>query len=388
VVGITGTNGKTSIAHAIAACMYDMQTSTGLIGTLGNGIFPAIKTSQHTTPDVLSLHKLFYSWHGQADVVSMEVSSHALDQYRVSGIGFDIAVFSSFSRDHLDYHQTIDDYFFAKQRLFHEYDIKHAVINIGDETLRDFAYSLTKKCEVWCYELLDAKEDFSSDPNVIQAKIIKKGNSKTVLNIQSPWGEVEIPGTWLADFVCENILAVLTVLCLSGKSIDEVVTALTHYQGVPGRMQSISLPNGAIAVIDYAHTPAALEKALKNLKKLCNGELHCVFGCGGDRDQGKRKLMGQAADNYADQIILTNDNPRSEEPISIIQDIVEGIGESSNYSVETDRKEAIEIACQAANESDIILIAGKGHENYQVIGSQRYPFSDIECVKRLCEESL
>lgn len=381
MLGVTGTNGKTSIAHALAACLSTLKVKTGLIGTIGNGIYPTLSNSEHTTPDVISLHKQIHAWSDKTEAIAMEVSSHALDQCRVAGIDFDIAVFSSFSRDHLDYHETMDDYFAAKQRLFQDYDLKHAVINNRDTKLSEFANSLSVK-NVWRYELLDDAQSFHDKQTIVQAKIVSRNATQVTIAIRSPWGSTELTGHWMADFICENLLAVLTVLCLSGKDFDEVIQSISDYQGVPGRMETIALPNGASSVIDYAHTPDALEKALTNLKVICKGKLVCVFGCGGDRDQGKRKLMAQVAEVYADKIIITNDNPRTEAPENIAKDILKGLSDKARYEVELDRAFAIQSACEQAQADDIILIAGKGHENYQIIGQQKFPFSDRECVKR------
>lgn len=386
VVGVTGTNGKTSIAHGIAACLTAMNTNTGLIGTLGNGIFPTLSKTEFTTPDVISVHKQFNAWADEVETVAMEVSSHGLDQHRVAGIDFDIAVFSSFSRDHLDYHASMEDYFSAKQRLFEDCNAKHAVINVRDNKLREFANSL-QSIDVWSYELLDEADSFSDKDNLVQAKIIARDATQVTLAIRSPWGSKELVGHWMADFICENLLAVFTVLCLVGKDIEDVVKSINDYQGVPGRMETMTLPSRAISVIDYAHTPDALEKVLSNLKAICKGKLVCVFGCGGDRDQGKRELMAQAAEAYADHIIITNDNPRTEAPENIAKDILKGLSDTTSYQVELDRTIAIQTACENVEVDDIVLIAGKGHENYQIIGQQKFPFSDRECVKRFIEVS-
>ncbi|MCZ6804549.1 MAG: UDP-N-acetylmuramoyl-L-alanyl-D-glutamate--2,6-diaminopimelate ligase [Proteobacteria bacterium] len=386
VIGVTGTNGKTTVTYMIAYALYVLGKQSAIIGTLGYGRFRQIETGTTTTPDPVKLHSLFSNWRDEVDSVAMEVSSHALDQGRVAGTEFDIAVFTNLSRDHLDYHETDEAYANAKFQLFESPGLTHAIINIDDAYgtqlierlpvgLNIFTYSTesiqagSKKKEVFC----------------VYCEKIETNHLKTELSVQSPGGQAKIQTRLPGKFNSENILAAFSTLCASGFPVEKVATALSGFAGIPGRMEYFVSEGKPLLVVDYAHTPDALEKALTALRPYCNGKLFCIFGCGGDRDVGKRSQMGSIAESLADQIVLTNDNPRTELQEQIIENILEGIKDKSQVTIKYDRSDAITNTFLCANEDDVILIAGKGHETTQQIGSTLSPFSDRELARRLTE---
>ncbi len=362
IIGVTGTNGKTSVTHVIAY-LLDNYTRCGLIGTLGYGIYGALQAGSHTTPDAIHLQALLAQL--QTEYAVMEVSSHALTQGRVNGINFEIAVLTNLSRDHLDYHQTMKAYAEAKRKLF-KMPLKRAVINIDDT----FGQSLLAPHAI-TYSLHNKNAD-------VYANIRTYDKLGCQIDIFTPWGKGELYSPWFGEFNVSNVIAALTVLLSMGFSLSKLLSQLTHLPAVPGRMERFGQEHQATIIIDYAHTPDALEKTLLALRKHLKGNLWCVFGCGGDRDRGKRHLMGKVAQAFADKVILTDDNPRYESSQAIIDDILQGCPKPD--SVIPDRKQAIHYALQNALIGDFILIAGKGHEDYQQIGDQRFPFSDRDLV--------
>ncbi len=386
VIGVTGTNGKTTVSYMIAHALYTLEKKTALIGTLGYGQYRNIESGHTTTPDPVKLHSLFSSWKGSVDTVAMEVSSHALDQGRTEGTRFDIAVFTNLSRDHLDYHETLENYAAAKYQLFNSTGLKHAVINIDDEYGIKLINKLTDNLDIVVYStVLKQIDNTNKHISFVYAESIETNELVTHLSIQSSWGHARIQTSLLGKFNLENILAAFSVLCVSGVSIDKAAKSLSSFMGIPGRMEYFLSENKPMVVVDYAHTPDALEKALLTLRPYCNGQLHCVFGCGGDRDVGKRAQMGAIAEAFSDQIVLTDDNPRSERPEKIIEDILEGIKDKADVSIRHDRSDAITNTFINASKDDVILIAGKGHEITQEIGDQVLPFSDRELARRLTE---
>ncbi len=389
VIGVTGTNGKTTVSYMIAEVLFVLGKQSAVIGTIGNGRFGKIEAANITTPDPIKLHSLFSNWRDEVDSVVMEVSSHALDQGRVAGTEFDIGVFTNLSRDHLDYHSTFEDYADAKSLLFKTSGLKHAVVNIDDAYGAQLIDLLPTGLNIFAYSTkinqAEANSSGTSGKNVsfIFCKKIETDHFKTDLTIQSPWGQVIIQTGLLGEFNVENILAAFSTLCVSGFQPEKVAAALSQFTGIPGRMEYFSSESKPLLVIDYAHTPDALEKVLAALRSYCTGKLYCVFGCGGDRDVGKRSQMGAIAESLSDQIILTNDNPRTESEEKIIENILEGIKEKSRVTIKYDRSDAIINAFLCASKNDVILIAGKGHETTQQIGSTLFPFSDRELARRL-----
>ena len=387
IVGVTGTNGKTTVSCLIAQALTICGKRSALIGTLGYGHFSQIEAGNMTTPDPIKLHSLFSSWRNEVDTVAMEVSSHALDQGRVAGVDFEIAVFTNLSRDHLDYHDTLDSYADAKSQLFRAPELKHAVINTDDEYGRKLIEDLSGKVDLVIYSIKGKQYELEKIKNVhvVSCDVEQVDALKTKLNIESPWGQVSIITSLLGQFNLENILAAFATLCLVGISSEQAAKAISGFHGVPGRMEYFSAKDKPLLVVDYAHTPDALEKALKALRPYCKGKLYCIFGCGGDRDIGKREQMGVIAEALSDQIVLTNDNPRSEKPEKIIEHILGGVINKDSVTIKYDRSDAITNTFLNADKEDVVLIAGKGHETTQQIGSCFFPFSDRELARRLTE---
>jgi UDP-N-acetylmuramoyl-L-alanyl-D-glutamate--2,6-diaminopimelate ligase len=374
LAGVTGTNGKTSCSHWIAQSLTRLGRKTAVIGTLGSGFPEALDEALNTTPDALSLQAKLAQFRNRGAVAcAMEVSSHGIDQGRINSIEFDVALFTNLSRDHLDYHKTMEDYGAAKAKLFHWPHLTHAVVNVDDPFGREIAQSIDRsQVDVLGYGF--GKGEIAGHRLDLSTRGLK-------LEITTPWGPAQLSSGLIGKFNAANLLGVLGVLMTAEISLQDAVDALAHATAVPGRMQMIRLQDAPLVVVDYAHTPDALEKALRTLRDLlpAGARLHCVFGCGGDRDPGKRPLMGEIATRLADRVIITSDNPRSENPHAIIQDIVAGA--HPNHAIEPDRSNAIFRALQAAAPQDAVLIAGKGHESYQEIEGERLPFDDVQVAR-------
>lgn len=389
VIGITGTNGKTTVSYMIAQVLYSLGKRSAVIGTIGSGQFGKVESANMTTPDPVKLHSLFSSWVNEVDSVVMEVSSHALDQGRVAGTEFDTAIFTNISRDHLDYHETLEDYADAKFQLFKLAGLKHAIVNVDDKYGIQLIDLLPETMEIIAYSTNTTQPELDrKNVSFVCCEKIERDQLKTKLTIQSPWnhsGNVVIDTSLLGTFNIENILAAFSALCVSGLAAEKVAKALSEFSGIPGRMEYFSSELKPLLIVDYAHTPDALEKALSTLRFYCSGKLYCVFGCGGDRDTGKRSEMGAIAESLADQIVLTNDNPRTEQEDKIVGNILEGIKDKSKVSIKYDRSDAIINTYLNASADDVILVAGKGHETTQQVGTTLLPFSDRELARRLTE---
>jgi UDP-N-acetylmuramoyl-L-alanyl-D-glutamate--2,6-diaminopimelate ligase len=379
VAGITGTNGKTSCARWIAQTLTQLGTRCAVIGTLGSGLVDAsatTRTALNTTPDAVSLQAMLKTMKAQgARSVALEVSSHGIEQGRVNGVAFDVALFTNLTRDHLDYHGSIDAYKQTKARLFSWPCLKHAVINLDDH----FGAELAARIDRSTVNVIG----YGFGKGEIAAHNLDLSTKGLKLEIKTPWGAAQVCSSILGAFNAHNILGVLGVLVCADIRLADAVAAIADLEPVPGRMQTIREDGYPLVVVDYAHTPDALEKALEALRDLLapGARLHCVFGCGGDRDPGKRPLMGEIATRLAYQSVITSDNPRSENPRSIIDEIAAGA--HATYRIEPDRAAAIHDAIEHAAPDDIVLIAGKGHETYQEIAGQRLPFSDVEVVRAL-----
>ncbi len=375
VCGITGTNGKTSCADFIAQ-MMSVDAPCGVMGTLGSGLYPDLKGTGFTTPDAITCHQwLADIKSNNAKFAVMEVSSHALIQGRVNGIRFDSAIFTNLSRDHLDFHGDMESYAKAKSKLFNFAGLKNAIINVDDEAGRNIADDLASNVHCIRYGL---NKTFNPDVYGFNVELDQHGLS---MQVSTPWGNGQLNAPVMGDFNASNLLAVLSVMLLQGIEFNEVLKRLTTIKSVVGRMQRFGSDNTPLVIVDFAHTPDALKQALTSLRQHTENNLWCVFGCGGDRDKGKRPLMGRIAEDKADYIILTNDNPRSEAAAEIIKDIKSGIKNVTNVTIEQDRHAAINFAISQAKAGDVVLIAGKGHENYQIVGDTKYPFNDAEEVK-------
>ena len=388
MVGVTGTNGKTTCSHWIARALYALGRKSALLGTLGNGFPGVLQHTLNTTPEAITVHGLLASYVQQdAQAVAMEVSSHALAQGRVNGVHYDVALLTNLSRDHLDFHGDMHSYASAKRRLFDWTHLKYAVLNLDDpfgaelaEALRDaevevIGYGLNETA-LQLAERLGIRMVFGSD-------LLMDAQGMT-LHIRSSWGGAELHSRLIGRFNASNLLGTLAVLLVSGIELSAAAHELEQQKAVAGRMQTLGGKDKPTVVVDYAHTPDALEKVLQALHEVNapgKGKLICVFGCGGDRDRGKRPMMGTVAAKLADESIVTSDNPRSESPKAIIDAILFGM-EGGTYQVIEDRAHAITRAVAMARAEDTVLVAGKGHEDYQEIDGVKQPFSDSEVVRR------
>jgi len=374
VCGVTGTNGKTSCSQWIAAALSARGTRTAVIGTLGAGFPGALAESPNTTPDALEVHRLLSKFLGEgADAVAMEVSSHGLAQGRVHGVAFDCALFTNLSHDHLDYHGSMEAYAQAKAKLFETPGLADAVLNLDDVVGVRLAQRLEgSSVRVIGYSITGAR----NGGQYLAATSIRPGEMK----IESTWGRATARVNQLGRFNMANGLGVLGCLIAHGIAFDDAVTMLSGLPAVPGRMQQVG--ERPLVVVDYAHTPDALEKVLQALRPIAaqrGGRLVAVFGAGGDRDPAKRPAMGAVVSRLADKAVVTSDNPRGEDPLKIIQAIRAGM--SGDCDVEPDRARAIEAAITQASDADVVLIAGKGHESYQEIAGRRHAFSDVAVVQ-------
>ena len=387
MVGVTGTNGKTTCSHWIARTLNELGRKSALLGTLGNGLPDALLPTINTTPEAINVHGLLAEYVRQdVKTVAMEVSSHALSQGRVNAVHYDVAMLTNLTRDHLDYHGDMQSYASAKRKLFDWKNLKYAVLNLDDnfgaelaETLRDgeveiLGYGLSEDA-LRLAERLGVRMVFGDKLNMDAQGM--------TLSIHSSWGRAELHSRLIGRFNASNLLGVLAVLLASGVDLKNAVRELEQQKAVAGRMQTLGGKDKPTVVVDYAHTPDALEKVLQTIcevTKPVGGKVICVFGCGGDRDRGKRPMMGTVASKLADETIITSDNPRTESSKAIIDAILFGV--QGKYEIIEDRAHAITRAVSMARAVDTVLIAGKGHEDYQEINGVKLPFSDSEVVRR------
>ena len=373
VTAITGTNGKTTCSQLLAQLFELLDEPSGFIGTLGyglssSGIDQKATDTGLTTPDAISVQRILAELKDAgAKRIAMEVSSHSLVQRRVAGLQVDTAVFTNLTRDHLDYHGDINSYAAAKARLFAMTGLKNAVINLDDNVGRLILANLDPLVNGISYSVENHSADIHCDRILIDASGIDA-------EIVTPWGRGRLKSSLLGKFNLANLLAVIGAAGVQGFALDKILQAASALTAVAGRMELVDASARPAVVIDYAHTPDALEKALQALRRHCRGNLWVVFGCGGDRDIGKRAEMGKVADHRADKIIVTSDNPRGESPEKIIDQVLLGI--TRDVSAVVDRRDAIRTAIADAQPEDVILLAGKGHEDYQILGADRLPFSD------------
>lgn len=374
LTAVTGTNGKTTVSQLFAQLVRSAGYDCGVIGTLGSSLDGGVHSSVHTTPDSIALQKILAAWAGQAvPFVSMEVSSHALDQGRLNTLDIDSAIFTNLTRDHLDYHGDMQSYGEAKARLFAFESLRTAILNADDPFSRTLAQGVSSGVSVLRYGV----EDESAEVRLSNLQLSSGGLR---FRFSSPWGEATLKCPLLGKFNAVNLLAALTAGLQAGLPFAAVIAAAEGLQSVPGRMEPLRVPGAPLVVIDYAHTSDALRQVLLALREQCAGSLVAVFGCGGDRDRGKRALMAEAVSAIADRAVITSDNPRSEDPLAIIVDIESSM--TGDYVVCQDRAEAIRLAIESAGSKDCVLIAGKGHEDYQIIGEQRLPFSDAAVAQQ------
>jgi UDP-N-acetylmuramoyl-L-alanyl-D-glutamate--2,6-diaminopimelate ligase len=387
VVAVTGTNGKTSTVQLTSQLAVLMGEQAAYIGTLGAGMYSSHSDSQpinntiNTTPDAISMQRLLAGFIAEgACQVALEASSHALVQHRIKAVKVDVAVFTNLSRDHLDYHGSMAEYAAAKRLLLWQPELAYAVININDPEHKNWLLNIPETTCVVLYGHNTSNIDIPSGYQYCVANNVRYTAEGIALSLQSSWGDCELRLSLLAEFNVANVLAAIcTQFCL-GKSLKQITYIVQKLKPVAGRMELYKRQGYATIVVDYAHTPDALDKALLASKQHCHGKLICVFGCGGDRDVGKRSLMGEIAERLSDLVILTDDNVRSENPQDIINDILSGCINPEQVLIEHDRKIAIKAAAAMASSGDMILVAGKGHENYQIIGNQTLVYDERQFV--------
>ncbi|MCG3771627.1 MAG: UDP-N-acetylmuramoyl-L-alanyl-D-glutamate--2,6-diaminopimelate ligase [Nitrosomonadaceae bacterium] len=399
VIGVTGTNGKTSCSHWIAQAMGALGRKTAVIGTLGDGFLGALMTTTNTTPDGVQLQKrIAYFLKQNTECVAMEVSSHGIKEERISGTTFSVALFTNLTRDHLDYHKDMKEYGAVKARLFHWPGLKYAVLNMDDE----FGVELAQQLEATHTKVIGYgfKELKTFDIETLKIRMLKGSNLKSSIDglefdVEFGSERTKFKTRVVGRFNASNLLSVMATLIASDVKLVDAVQVMQQVQPVMGRMERLGGQEQPLVVVDYAHSPDALEKVLTTLREILNKpkdqnktrtkdtKLVCVFGCGGERDRGKRPMLGKVASKLADEVIITSDNPRSENPRNIINEIAAAA--DANYYIEEDRAMAIYRAISSARKGDIVLIAGKGHEMYQEIRGQRLPFSDTEVARQVLQ---
>ncbi|HDR1284961.1 UDP-N-acetylmuramoyl-L-alanyl-D-glutamate--2,6-diaminopimelate ligase [Pasteurella multocida] len=378
LVGVTGTNGKTTISQLLAQWTTLLGHRSAVMGTIGNGLLGQVKEATNTTGSAVEVQASLADFVTQgADFAAIEVSSHGLVQHRVEALAFDVAIFTNLSRDHLDYHQSMENYALAKKRLFTELHSQYQIINADDSVGQTWLQEQPNAVAVSC------QADFQPhQAHWLKATAIQFSQKGARIQFESSWGKGELHSALIGQFNVSNLLLVFATLLSLGYNIETLMKTVPQLTGVCGRMERLSASNQPTAIVDYAHTPDALEKALQAARLHCQGKLWCVFGCGGDRDRGKRPLMAKIAEQFADHVIVTDDNPRTESAAQIVQDILAGFEHPQHVEVCHARDQAIIQALQKADSDDVVLIAGKGHEDYQIIGTQKQHFSDQETVQQ------
>lgn len=381
-VGITGTNGKTTVAWLVEQTLRALDFSPAVLGTLRAYPGQTPEAAVHTTPEADDIARFADEvLQRGGDALVMETSSHALAMHRVDGIDFDVAAFTNLSQDHLDFHHSMDAYGAAKARLFSELSPRETVINIddtfGQKLAADLPYAVTTSTRA------SAGAVFSA-----QGLSFHRGGFTSVL--ETPWGAYPVDVPLVGRHNLENLLVALGIVHALGKSAKSLLAQnfFSTLRGAPGRMQRVPHPNNVLLFVDYAHTPDALARALDAARGVTDGTLWVVFGCGGDRDRGKRPLMAQAAEQSADKLVITSDNPRTEDPEAIIAQVVAGLATPQSAHVDVDRRQAIRHAVANAKPGDTIVVAGKGHEDYQILGTERVHLSDVEELEAAVAESF
>ena len=380
LVGITGTNGKTTISQIIAQWASLLDTAAGVMGTTGNGLLTDLKPALNTTGSPIEIQQTLSELESVgAELTALEISSHGLVQGRVNALSFDAAVFTNLSRDHLDYHGTMANYAEAKKLLFTAHQPKHSIINADDAIGLSWLKELPHAVGV----SLNEEQLVGHSGQKVFATSVVYSTDGIQLTLVSDWGNTELSVPLIGAFNASNILVAFATLLSLGYDINALAEAAPKLTAVIGRMELFSSENRAKVVVDYAHTPDALEKALQALRVHCDGKLWCIFGCGGDRDTGKRPMMAAIAEQQADIVILSDDNPRSEDPTLITNDMLAGLKQPEAAHVIHHRFDACQFALSQANKKDIILLAGKGHEDYQVLANETIHYSDRETAEKL-----
>lgn len=386
VIGVTGTNGKTSCSYLIAKTLQKTHFECFLLGTLGFGQSNNLQSSDNTTVDAITMQKvLAEAVNIGAQFTAMEISSHGIHQGRADAVKLSTAVFTNLTRDHLDYHGTMENYGEAKRQLFLKKDLKNAVLNMDDK----FGRKLSKDEDIVATKWLVTTKLPTSGSNLnrwVWAENVDFSLEGLQAKVYTPWGSGELESPLIGQFNLSNLLLVIATLGSIFKDVHPVLRALKNVRSAPGRMDKVGNKNTPLAIVDYAHTPDALEQTLLAIREHCVGLIWCIFGCGGDRDAGKRPLMARVSEKLANRIIVTNDNPRTESPEQIRDDIFEGFRKPEKAKFIEDREEAIRYALNKAQLGDAVLIAGKGHEDYQIIGKQKLHLSDLEIANKVIEE--
>ena len=376
LIGVTGTDGKSSLVHFLAQA-----TGGAMLGTIGYGKLDALEPASHTTPDPLRVQQYLARFRDAGiETVAMEVSSHALAQGRVAAVEYHIGVFTNLSRDHLDYHRDMEDYFLAKASLFAR-PLPVAVINIDDAHGRRLLDENRVHPKTRVIAVSSQNHAHPRAALTLRARDIVLSPDGIAYTLETEAEQVAIQSGLLARFNVDNLLNTAACLLALGTPFAAIPAKLAALHGVPGRAERIGLGNGAAAIIDYAHTPAALANILQGVRAHVPGKLWCIYGCGGDRDRGKRPLMAQAAEQYADAVVITDDNPRTENPADIIADSLRGMGHREKAWIKRPREAAIRFVLPQLQAGDAVVIAGKGHEDYQILGTTKHHYSDQETVR-------
>ena len=382
VIGVTGTDGKSSLVHFLAQA-----TGGAMLGTIGYGRLDALEPASHTTPDPLRVQQYLARFRDAGiETVAMEVSSHALAQGRVAAVEYHIGVFTNLSRDHLDYHRDMEDYFLAKASLFAR-PLPVAVINIDDAHGRRLLDENRVHPKTRVIAVSSQNHAHPRAALTLRARDIVLSPDGIAYTLETEAEQVAIQSGLLARFNVDNLLNTAACLLALGTPFAAIPAKLAALHGVPGRAERIGLGNGAAAIIDYAHTPAALANILQGVRAHVPGKLWCIYGCGGDRDRGKRPLMAQAAEQYADAVVITDDNPRTENPADIIADSLRGMGHREKAWIKQPREEAIRFVLPQLEAGDAVVIAGKGHEDYQILGTTKHHYSDQETVRAWLQQN-
>ncbi|EHR0618086.1 UDP-N-acetylmuramoyl-L-alanyl-D-glutamate--2,6-diaminopimelate ligase [Salmonella enterica] len=380
LVAVTGTNGKTTTTQLLAQWSQLLGETSAVMGTVGNGLLGKVIPTENTTGSAVDVQHVLASLVAQgATFGAMEVSSHGLVQHRVAALKFAASVFTNLSRDHLDYHGDMAHYEAAKWMLYSTHHHGQAIVNADDEVGRRWLVSLPDAVAV----SMEGHINPNCHGRWLKAEAVEYHDRGATIRFASSWGEGEIESRLMGAFNVSNLLLALATLLALGYPLTDLLKTAARLQPVCGRMEVFTAPGKPTVVVDYAHTPDALEKALQAARLHCAGKLWCVFGCGGDRDKGKRPLMGAIAEEFADIVVVTDDNPRTEEPRAIINDILAGMLDAGQVRVMEGRAEAVTNAIMQAKDNDLVLIAGKGHEDYQIVGTQRLDYSDRVTAARL-----
>ncbi|WP_198677902.1 UDP-N-acetylmuramoyl-L-alanyl-D-glutamate--2,6-diaminopimelate ligase [Aliidiomarina shirensis] len=376
LIGVTGTNGKTTVSHLVAQLWQALEPTAAVLGTLGSGVLPVLLPETNTTPDAVTVQQRLASFVAEgAKTVAMEVSSHALVQARVEALHFDTLIATNVTRDHLDYHGNMENYVAAKARLFTDFPARVRILNADDALVAAWGNA----DDHW-YSMNSSK---IGEKNTLVASDISYTNSGTRMVLHWHEQQISVVSPLLGDFNVANLLAALLSPLASGFSLTFAAALVPQLQSVAGRMETFTAPNKPLVLVDYAHTPDALEQVLLAARRHCSGKLWCVFGCGGDRDRGKRPQMGEVASRLADHAVVTDDNPRTEAPETIIKDIISGMPNGSVYTAMPGRAKAVRETIVNANENDVVVCAGKGHETYQVIGTKVHDYDERALVAEI-----